>query len=467
MPRQSLTPVIGIVASIRGGIPPVPLGVQKAAQRRGIDLRPVAAAPIGLLVGEAFRQVATWLILFSEDADTELLMVPYPDQFTDVNGNDESLRAADNLFEWIRPDRNSRWSAGKGHQNLVAAEARGRLPDSVRCFQAIRLPVRLREYLRGAMPPGTAVVSQPFADRIGQWFRAAAEKVDEKRRALRESLARVDSAEAEHVRDSFDGTLMAEAARIADHARDDRMVREPPLLAFLRHELGSRGLDPESMRFLETALLVEEMAIQVPGNRLDFAAAACPLWKIVELEMNLSVGWLVRLIRQVASAESGRIARPDRDPRDRVEVPTGREPSQRVELNERLADDVRRLKGLMLGPMQYLLAFAGENGIRDEILGRAFGGEWSRESLQTFLFDTRRRSRSSVQNAVRQISVLRNRHAHDTAMDRAQYDKLKTLVLGRTDESPAGSLTGRLVSLKLETQVLAERHAAHEPAVGN
>jgi hypothetical protein len=214
-------------------------------------------------------------------------------------------------------------------------------------------------------------------------------------------------------------------------------------------------LDPESERFLETALLVEEMAIQLPGSRIDFSAAACPLWKMVELETNLSVGWLVRLIRQVASNESGRIARLDRDPRDRVEVLTGREPHQRVELNERVPDDVQRLKGLMLGPMQYLLGFGGENGVRDEVIGVVFDGEWARDSLDKFLFDTRKRSNRALPYALRRISDLRNRHAHDTAMNRDKYDTLKGLALGPSDESPSASLIGRLVSLKHAVRTFA------------
>jgi hypothetical protein len=455
MPTSTPPAVMGIVAALRGGVPEVAMEIRLAAQRRGIELRPVDAANIGQLVGSALGEFPVWLILYSEADDKDLLMLPYPAQFGEAEWDDASRRAADNLFEWIRADRNSKWTAGKGHENLVAAESRGRLPEALRCFQAIRLPAPLREYIRGAIPRGTNSVSESFAERIGGWFRAAADKIEDKRRALKESLERGDSVETDLVRDSFDATLMDEAARIADHARVDSIVREPPRLAFLRTELGASGLDPESERFLETALLVEEMAIQLPGSRIDFSAAACPLWKMVELETNLSVGWLVRLIRQVASNESGRIARLDRDPRDRVEVLTGREPHQRVELNERVPDDVQRLKGLMLGPMQYLLGFGGENGVRDEVIGVVFDGEWARDSLDKFLFDTRKRSNRALPYALRRISDLRNRHAHDTAMNRDKYDTLKGLALGPSDESPSASLIGRLVSLKHAVRTFA------------
>ena len=448
MPRRPPATVTGIVASFRGGIQNVPSEVRQAAHRRGIELRPVNAASIGQFVGKALRQIPIWLILFNEQNDTDLLMVPYPDEFRKAEWNDGTRRAADNLFEWIRADRNRPWTVGKGHQNLVVAESSGRLPQSARCFQAIRLPAPLGKYLDAAIPQVQSAVEQNYADRFGNLFREAAQKIDEKRRVLRESLAGVNETEPEQARESFDDFLVDEATRIAGHARIDGIVREPPLLAFLRNELGNCGLDPESMRFLETALLVEEMAVQMPGSRLDFSAAACPLWKMFELELNLSVGWLVRLLRRVASHESARLARPDRDPLDRVEVSTGREPHQRVELNTRIPAGNQRLKGLMLGPIQFLLAFGRENGVRDEILGKLLSSEWTPDSLDRFLFSNTRRAQGSVQGAIRRISDLRNCHAHDTAMDRSNYDRLKILILGPSDGEPALSLVGRLLSLK-------------------
>ena len=239
MPRRPPATVTGIVASFRGGIQNVPSEVRQAAHRRGIELRLVNAASISQFVGEALRQIPRWLILFNEKNDTDLLMVPYPDEFREAEWNDGTRRAADNLFEWIRADRNRPWTVGKGHQNLVVAESSGRLPQSARCFQAIRLPAPLGKYLDAAIPQVQSAVEQNYADRFGNLFSEAAQKIDEKRRVLRESLAGVNETEPEQARESFDDFLVDEATRIAGHARIDGIVREPPLLAFLRNELGN------------------------------------------------------------------------------------------------------------------------------------------------------------------------------------------------------------------------------------
>lgn len=474
MARRSASSVIGIVTAVRGGRPHVPPAVRAAARRNGIDLRDIDVGLLEQLIPAALTQeVTTWIIVWSERDDADLLVVPYPADIAGMNHDVVASLTADHLFQAIRTDRNAPWSAATGHQNLVASENRGLLPDSVRCFQAIRLPATLRRVFLNAIPRGQNSLSGDWIEGIADWASAAGERIAAKRRALHDALVGDVATRADEAGEELDANLADEAARMAEQARRDRLVQEPPLLRFLQADHALHALEPESRSFLETSLFVEEVAVQRFATEFDYSAAACPLWKIVELELNLSVGWLVRLLREVASRQSAWTARQDRDPRDRVEIPTGVEPHKRVELNERDPADVNRLKGLMLGPMQYMLSFADHNGLREEILTQQFAGEWDRDALDRFLFARARRSRTSVHRAIAAITGLRNKHAHIAAMDRAKYDKLKDLVLGPVHD-PVESLLGRILSLKIAIHNFAARsqgiwppgtHAAQRQAI--
>ena len=446
MPRQSAQLVIGIVASWAGPTQNLPLELYQAARRHGIDLREIDVQSLEGLVPPALsRMTPAWCILYAATADTDLLLIPLTGILAESTATGHGILQADRIFELIRPNRNTAWSVGLGYRHLIEAEKSQRLPDTLRCFQAIRLPAPMREFFRGAILRGRNVLSSRWVDGLSGWFTDIGERIAAKRRVLRTALA--DGVKPEEAEAAFDSQLLAEAMRMAERARHERLAPDPPLLSFLLADGRLDGLDPESVRFLETALLVEELGVQHADRRFDFMAAAVPLFKVVERELNLSIGWLVRVLRDVASHSSPWLARPDRDPYERVDVPTGHDPDQIMDLNQRDPADLQRLKGLMLGALQHLLGFAEHNGVRAEIMAQGLGGDWTEEALERFLFARPRRRSLSLQRAIAKLSGLRNPHAHDRAMDQTDYDAVKAAVLEPFHDQ-AVSLIGRIVSLK-------------------
>jgi hypothetical protein len=135
------------------------------------------------------------------------------------------------------------------------------------------------------------------------------------------------------------------------------------------------------------------------------------------------------------------------DPGKPVAVVTGPEPGDWVNLNVRESHSPERLKGLMLGAIQHLLSFADGNGVRGEVLGQPLGGEWTTESLDHFVFGNAKRGKPSLEKAIQKLTGLRNPHAHDRAMDRLNYDKLRKHVIGGL-QGYEESLAARIVSLK-------------------
>jgi hypothetical protein len=294
-----------------------------------------------------------------------------------------------------------------------------------------------------------------LVDDIGSWLNEATGKIASQRKILRATLAdSTDSVRADEARESFDSHVLDEAARIAELAANCELVTQLPLLSLMRVGEPFHGLDPESEQFLRTALIVEEVGVQQPFGSFDFAAAACPLCKIVERELNLSVGWLVRMLRNVASHESPWFARADVDPNKHVEIPTNPPPGRTVDINIRVPAGGPRLKGLMLGALQHLLSSGRSNGLQEEILGLRFGGVWTPEKIERFLFGRSKRSKEAIHHTIAKLLALRNPHAHDTAMSRSDYDKIKKTILGPFD-TPSNSLLTRITSLKSSILTLA------------
>lgn len=447
MSRASAAPIMGIATSSRDEWGHVPRAVQQAARRHGIDLRTIGIESIrGLMPSALGREIPSWLIVYSSQDDSNLIMVPFIERMMTDDPDPNAAMVLEKIFASIRADRNAAWSTGIGYRNLVTAEAAGFLPAEASCFQAVRLPSSLRRLFSGAVGPGN-VLSESFASKISGWLREANERIAVKRRILRKSLAHSDFMQAEQARADFDAALLDEATQMADQAAIEGRVSEPRRLQLLLNKPELDGLDDECKRFLRTALLCEELGVQEPEGSFDFASAGGPLCKIVERELNMSIGWLVRWLRDVAARESPWIARPDRNSGERVEIVTGSEPGNCVNLNERESDNPERLKGLMLGAIQHLLSFAHGNGVRVEILGQPLGGEWTAESLDRFVFGIGKRNASSLGNAIKKLTGLRNPYAHDKAMNRLQYDKLKAHVIGRVDQSEP-SLAARVLSLK-------------------
>ena len=465
MARHVRTPVLGIVASLRGPLPAVPPSVLQAAWRHGVDLRAVDIGVLRNLIPSALIGASrAWMILYSELDDTDLLLVPYPTPELKEIANEawEAALQTDRVFECIRPDRNATWTVAAGYRSLVAAEGRGRLPPAVNHFQAIRLPQQLRQLFSGAIPGGSNRISESWATAIGGWLDEASGRIAFQRRLLGETLAHsTGTAYDEVARETFDAFVLDEATCIAERAQEEHLVTPPLLLSLMRVGDPLNGLDAESKRFLATALIVEEVGVQHQGDGFDFVAAACPLCKIVERELNLSVGWLVRILRNVASRESPLVARDDVSAEQRVEIPTDPPPGRTVDINSRTPAGGKSLKGLMLGSLQHLLLSGDRNGLKQEILEQPLGDEWTRDTIEQFLFSSSRRSRTSMRKAIDALLALRNPHVHDTAMSRTDYDKIKKTILGPFD-APSNSLVARIISLKAAISSFAAGETSHE-----
>lgn len=460
MRRGNQPGVIGIVVSSALSQPQMSPALVEAARRNGIKLRAGAiedAAIDHLIPGVLRAESPSWILLHGGEDDRNVLVVPYVIDMTEGPESSSPNSPISLLLETIRGDRNRRWSASDGQHNLVVAARQRRLSQWVRGFQAIHLPIPLGDMMQTAMPVAvgqqTSRVSPEVVERITELSRGIA--LD--RQTLRESLENVAPHVADDLRESFDDRLIKRAFEMAHVIGHDPALGARPDPAAVLGPLHVL-LDVESRRFLETSLIVEEAAVQSEFEDFDYAAAACPLWKTVERELNLSVGWLIRILRQVATVDSPWRPHPSRAPGDHVLVATGDEPHQRVELNDRDSIDRSLLKGLMLGAMRYLLGYGEQNGLRNEILDQPIGGEWTPERVDRFLFG---RGRNSAARALARLIGLRNEHAHVKAMSRRDFDSIKKIVLGRPDDVRQ-SLLGRLLMLKAAIQQLVDRRGPAE-----
>ena len=142
------------------------------------------------------------------------------------------------------------------------------------------------------------------------------------------------------------------------------------------------------------------------------------------------------------------------DPHKHVEIPTNPPPGRTVDINIRVPAGGPRLKGLMLGALQHLLSSGRSNGLQEDILGQRLGNEWPPDQVDRFLFGRTKRSKEAIHHTTAKLLALRNPHAHDTAMSRSDYDKIKKTILG-TFDTPANSLVARIISFKSAISTVA------------
>ena len=455
MAGRSAWDVDGVVVQSQRNRRELPAIALQVARRNAILLQAVAveAPDLDRLIPPVLRSVATsWLVLHPQQDDTDVLVVPFPVDLAEAPDAVAANSPFSMFLETIRGERNARWFAATGYRNLAAAARGGRLPEQVRVFEAVHLPVGLWDVIRGVQSAPDAERRPAVAPKLIEGLTRLVQKVTGDRAALRDAINADASREASQAREAYDNQLLEHAEQLVRTLGDDESLGRPLDLSFLP-AAALELLDPESRRFLETSRIVEAAAVQSGYEDFDFAAAACPLWKLIERELNLSVGWLIRLLREVASGESPWRPRADLDPLARVRVQTGEHPGQEIELNERNVLDQGLLRGLMLGPIRYLLGYGAHNGLRAEILSQAIGGDWPQDRLDTFLFSPRR---GSLAKTVAKVIGLRNEHAHVKAMSRKEFDAIKKTVLGRLDDAHR-SLLVHVLTLKAAIHAFVER----------
>lgn len=159
-------------------------------------------------------------------------------------------------------------------------------------------------------------------------------------------------------------------------------------------------LEPDSEKFLKSSSSIYNYYKDKNFEHFDYSMPASGLWKLVELELNTSFVWYVRIKKNVCNKDSKDISLLQNDESFKVSW---------VELNKCYKNS-NILQSLMLGEIKFL---SGNYGVKNLINNQFVSNE-----LFEFL---------------KQIIDIRNEHAHIKAMSLEKFDDLNNLLF--TNES--------------------------------
>ena len=159
-------------------------------------------------------------------------------------------------------------------------------------------------------------------------------------------------------------------------------------------------LEDESKKFLQSSSAIYSYYKDKKYEHFDYSMPGSGFWKLIELELNTSFVWDIRILNNVCSA-------------DCPWTPIGRSrrtvfyeinPRKKVKLNQYEQNSTTQLQGLMLGGIKILL---DEDDILDE-----------------FNIEYRNFLELELPLVLEKIIDLRNKHAHIKAMPLERFEKL-------------------------------------------
>lgn len=216
--------------------------------------------------------------------------------------------------------------------------------------------------------------------------------VDSRRSELITKLLSRESFEnKEEIFSELDNTLLESATKLSEEIREKI---SPEVQAIL--EQYGEVLADNSIKFLKSSSSIYNYYKDKNFEHFDYSMPASGLWKLVELELNTSLVWYVRIKKKICNKESEVISLLQNDESFKIGW---------VELNK-FQKNSDNLQSLMLGEIKFL---SGNHGVKTLINNQFVSNE---------LFEL-----------LNQIIEIRNEHAHIKAMSLEKFDELYNILL--------------------------------------
>ena len=170
-------------------------------------------------------------------------------------------------------------------------------------------------------------------------------------------------------------------------------------------------LEEDSKKFLKSSSSIYNYYKDKNYEEFDYSMPGSGLWKLVELELNTSFVWYIRIVNHICNAISAWIPLNKRKTAIFHEIDS----RKKIRLNQ-FEHNQNKLQGVMLGGINLLL---NDNEIIDEFI------DLFKE--ENFIFQL-------LSKFVKNISDLRNEHAHIKAMSLEKYEQLNNLLFEQKEE---------------------------------
>ncbi len=205
-----------------------------------------------------------------------------------------------------------------------------------------------------------------------------------------------DNEEREKLKEELDNKLQVLGLELSETLEEQELL---PEIAEILEEYND-VLENESKKFLQSSSAIYSYYKDKQYEHFDYSMPGSGFWKLIELELNTSFVWDIRIIYNVCNINS-------------PWTPIGRSrsaifyevnPRKKVKLNQYEQNNTTQLQGLMLGGIKILL---DEDDILDE-----------------FNIEHRNFLEVELPLVLEKIIDLRNRHAHIKAMPLEKFEEL-------------------------------------------
>lgn len=254
-------------------------------------------------------------------------------------------------------------------------------------------------------------------------------KIDSDRReAIEELLNRSDIGEREEIFCQLDEQLLVYAEEINKNIEE---IISPEIQSLLDNF--DDILEEDSKKFLKSSSSIYNHYKKKNYEHFDYSMPGSGLWKLIELELNTSFSWFLRIKSNVCN----NICPWTNISNSRRSITQDLENRKQVRLNQFEHNNSGKLQGIMLGGISLLLQDNSTVEEFNEI-----------DTLDRHFFV------SQLIEFLSEVINLRNEHAHIKAMSLEKFEELYNLLFG--DEEKIRELLGMKKAIKQHIKGLSQ-----------
>jgi len=230
------------------------------------------------------------------------------------------------------------------------------------------------------------------------------DEVDKHRTEIITSLMEQESFDnKDELLNELDNHLIDSAIKLSDG------LEEQPLLPEIKEILDNYAdiLEDESIKFLKSSSAIYSYYRDKKYKHFDYSMPGSVFWKLIELELNSSFVWHIRIGSRVCDTSSAwkNISVANQKVSHKIQG------ANNIVLNKCEIDDELRLQGIMLGGIRLLT-------LDKQTLTQFFKKYFSEDEVSKLFIQ------NDLAHLIETVSKLRNEHAHIKAMSLAKFEEL-------------------------------------------
>jgi len=230
--------------------------------------------------------------------------------------------------------------------------------------------------------------------------------------AITKLIDEEDNDKKEELRVDLDEQLSLSALELSEKIKEQKIL--PEIDEILKKY--DTALEDESKKFLKSSSMIYSYYKEKAYEHFDYSMPGSGFWKLIELELNTSFVWYLRILSKVCDSKSSWVKVCKINTRINQRLDNGK----KVALTQPDKHDKLKLQSIMFGGIKLLLEDASTLG-----------------EFNTF-FDYDNNEENFIKNDIitfiEKIIIFRNEHAHIKAMSLEDFEKLWELLFSKVDD---------------------------------